>query len=398
MNLPYGTYSIEQNGNIYYGPSCGNSIGVTTSGASPVSSGNDFADTLSPIIDVQAIINGWAVRPVIPFDFYLYVDRTGLSQADVLTYYVPAPGFVISNTTPAFDYVNGDTLFWDFQSMSTSTVIHIEGNAPNANIGDTVEYCYGAWPNIMDIDSTNNEHCAEMIVTGSYDPNEKHVMPKGNGPNGEIYLQDSLLTYTVLFQNTGTDTAFTVVIMDTLSSKLDPSTFQYIGASHNCIPELLPGNVLKFTFNNILLPDSTTNEPKSHGFVHFKIEADPTVQVGDVIENTAGIYFDYNEPIITNTTVNTYVDPPVGNGVRELSSVDVLIYPNPNNGTFTIINGGQQRLNMTLYTVDGKQVHSAQLVDGVNRFNLQNELSTGMYIYTLNDGQKVVDRGRIIIE
>ena len=57
-----------------------------------------------------------------------------------------------------------------------------------------------------------------------------------------------------------------------------------------------------FIFNNIQLPDSNVNEPASHGFVKFKINQRANNPLGTVIENKAGIYFDFNEAVITNST------------------------------------------------------------------------------------------------
>ncbi|MCH2046399.1 MAG: T9SS type A sorting domain-containing protein, partial [Saprospiraceae bacterium] len=136
---------------------------------------------------------------------------------------------------------------------------------------------------------------------GSYDPNDKTGFPLGYGPNH--YITDSTdLDYRIRFQNTGTDTAFLVVIRDTISPHLDLSTLQIGGASHSFTWQVVGPRVLEFTFANIMLVDSTTNEPESHGFVTYGIRQTPNNPIGTVINNSAAIYFDYNIPIITNTT------------------------------------------------------------------------------------------------
>ena len=135
------------------------------------------------------------------------------------------------------------------------------------------------------------------FIGGSYDPNDKQATPQlspSQVVNGE-YIE-----YTIRFQNTGTDTAFTVVITDTLGSDLQAGTLQMVTSSHNCKTSV-KGNIVYFEFHNILLPDSNVNEPKSHGFVMFKIKPKTTVAVNTVIPNKAAIYFDYNAPVITNT-------------------------------------------------------------------------------------------------
>ncbi|MEL6866888.1 MAG: T9SS type A sorting domain-containing protein, partial [Bacteroidota bacterium] len=125
---------------------------------------------------------------------------------------------------------------------------------------------------------------------------------------GLITLADTVLSYHIRFQNTGTDTAFTVVIRDTLDNDLNLRSLVPGPSSHAYELDVLPNRVLEFTFNDIHLPDSNTNEPASHGFVFFDIEV-ANRSLGTRIENSVGIYFDYNAPIITNTVLNTYYRP-----------------------------------------------------------------------------------------
>jgi Secretion system C-terminal sorting domain len=141
-----------------------------------------------------------------------------------------------------------------------------------------------------------------QIVTGSYDPNDKQAKPDGQVsvallPN----IQNKPIEYLIRFQNTGTDTAFTVVVADTLHPLLDLSRIRILDASHPMRVESPSSRVLNFVFPNILLPDSTTNESESHGFVKYELGLQP-LALGNEITNRAAIYFDFNSPVITNTT------------------------------------------------------------------------------------------------
>ena len=84
------------------------------------------------------------------------------------------------------------------------------------------------------------------------------------------------------------------------------------------------------------MPDSTNNEPESHGFVHFSINQLSDNPLGSIIENTAAIYFDLNEPVITNTVFHEVATgfPHIPSSIDEadLESTlpkDIVIYPNP---------------------------------------------------------------------
>ena len=65
-------------------------------------------------------------------------------------------------------------------------------------------------------------------------------------------------------------------------------------------------NVLTWTFNDINLPDSTSNEPESHGYIKFKVSPQADMVEGTQVENFADIFFDFNDPIRTNTTLTTF--------------------------------------------------------------------------------------------
>jgi len=141
------------------------------------------------------------------------------------------------------------------------------------------------------------------------DPNDKLVSPAREDPENKNYtLLNERLDYTIRFQNTGTDTAFTVKIIDTLSNKLNYQSLEPISASHDYNFTISEEGLLTFQFDNILLPDSTTNETESNGFVTFNIAPINELAPMDEIQNKAGIYFDLNQPIITNTVTSTFVE------------------------------------------------------------------------------------------
>lgn len=154
----------------------------------------------------------------------------------------------------------------------------------------------------------SEEFC--LPVFASYDPNDKAAIPRGFGENSEIE-KDWPLHYTIRFQNTGNDTAFLVVLRDTLSESLDWGSLKVHGASHSYSYQLFSNGELKISFENILLPDSTTNLAGSQGFVTYSILPKTNLEIGTRIENRAGIYFDFNPPIITNTVFHTIRRPTI---------------------------------------------------------------------------------------
>ncbi|MBL0357211.1 MAG: hypothetical protein IPP72_10150 [Chitinophagaceae bacterium] len=170
---------------------------------------------------------------------------------------------------------------------------------PSAAIGAVLKAQAIIADGVLSIDSSS------ITIRGSYDPNDKQATTQLTPSQ---VASGSYIDYIVRFQNTGTDVAFNIVISDGLSSQLLVNSFELTNSSHPCIASMKE-NVVFFEFKNILLPDSNANEVKSHGFVQFRIKALPSTPINTTIENAAGIYFDYNQPVITNTAFTVIKNP-----------------------------------------------------------------------------------------
>ncbi|HAD14929.1 MAG TPA: hypothetical protein DCF33_21080 [Saprospirales bacterium] len=270
----------------------------------------------------------------------------------------------------------------------------VEGCGTNSNGGVSLGFVTKFSPDdespIIDID------CVENM--GSFDPNDKQGFPRGALDEHYIPLQQSI-DYLIRFQNTGTDTAFTVKILDTLSSFLDPGTLRFLGSSHPCYLNQLSGNVLEFLFTNILLPDSNVNEPASHGFVKFQIAPKAGLSHGTLVENSAAIYFDFNAPIITNTTWHTlgekFLD---ANILNKMPDVALEVFPNPVSdvATFLIKSPHSWKGNLLLYDLAGRQV--AQQPFANNQFQLNTKtMDSGVYWFRLDSGGQTLAQGKLVV-
>ncbi len=191
-----------------------------------------------------------------------------------------------------------------------------EGN-PNSNIPNkTVTGCANgvayriSTANFFEQDDASLQIEVDCLpIIDSFDPNDKMATPQGITENRYV-KPDTRLEYRIRFQNTGTDTAYTVVVVDTLSPLMDISTFRMGSTSHNYDLQVSGEGspVLTWTFNDIDLPDSTENEPESHGFIKFGIAPFAGYPDGTIVRNEANIYFDFNEPILTNDAWVNYYD------------------------------------------------------------------------------------------
>jgi len=241
-----------------------------------------------------------------------------------------------------------------------------------------------------------------VAAINSFDPNAKQAAPEGYDTPHYI-LPETPIEYEILFQNTGTDTAFTVVLRDTLDESLDLSTLRVGASSHAYDFEVSENRTLKFTFNNIMLPDSNVNVVGSNGFVSFKITPKSTTPLGTVIRNHAAIYFDFNEPIITNETFHTlgidFID--IISDVVEHPSIEnikVVVAPNPFQAftKFEIRNHFSDKYDLELYDAQGRVVMKKEFAGP--SFVLSNEvLSAGVFFYRITTRDGFLATGKLVV-
>ncbi|MEM1323594.1 MAG: T9SS type A sorting domain-containing protein, partial [Bacteroidota bacterium] len=276
----------------------------------------------------------------------------------------PVQQFNYSAITPTSYDDASQTFKWDFTNLPPNHTeyynVFFDIPIPTP-LGTVLNMYFKADPTEFDTTPQDNEIICPFVVTGSYDPNDKQVVPSGEGAEGNISRQDSLLSYQIRFQNTGTDTAFTVVLRDTLDPNLDITTLLPGPSSHPYELDIIKGNILEFTFNDIMLPDSFVNEPASNGFVIFDIQMRPDLAYGTTVSNTAAIYFDFNAPIITNTVVNTLKMPVSTREVAE-SDIPLTLMPNPHRGQGQLRYQLERReqVRIRLFDVKGRLVEVLQ--------------------------------------
>ena len=245
-------------------------------------------------------------------------------------------------------------------------------------LGTDLTHIFSALPASSDTTPADNQISYNGVVVGSYDPNDKRVTPEVMTP--AQVQNDPWLDYTIRFQNTGTFPAVRVIITDTLSADLQWSTFEFISSSHPSSWYMTNG-VLHFVFDPIFLPDSISDEPNSHGFAKFRIKPINTLMNGDMIENIANIYFDFNDPVITDPSIFT-VDMNVG--YSSLTTAELKVYPNPIEGVLSIsakspikrvmVTGIDGRHHRVEY-LSGQRIHLGQLTSGI--YLLSIELTNG---------------------
>jgi uncharacterized repeat protein (TIGR01451 family) len=250
------------------------------------------------------------------------------------------------------------------------------------------------------------------IVRGSYDPNMKSVLPVGMFSQ-HYTATGTELKYRLDFQNTGTDTAFRVVLVDTLSADLDMASFVPGASSHSYRVEF-GGRAVKFIFDPIALVDSFKNEPLSHGYVCFKIKHKKGIAPKTKIENFVDIYFDYNAPVRTNTVFNTIFDtiqiyvPKAADttkgkdstsSIQGVNQTSIIVFPNPTTDKFFIqMSEPVKNLAIEIYDMQGRLTKSLSSTNSQTLEVTAEGMIKGIYHIRVLSGEKLVVVKKIQVE
>ncbi|WP_026450350.1 T9SS type A sorting domain-containing protein [Aequorivita capsosiphonis] len=328
-----------------------------------------------------------AARPGFDAEYQLLYENVGTTAlSGEITLQFDDSRQTFLNAVPNAINVSGNTITWNYADLLPfqSETILINFNTlppPTNNSGDILAFEAIINPVTDDENPQNNTYNLEQIIVNSFDPNDKQV-----NQGEEIYESETAnyLDYIVRFQNTGTADAINVRIEDLLSDKLDWNTIRPLSASHEYRVEIIDGNHVSFIFDNINLPPEASDPEGSNGFVAFQIKPIQNIALGDVVQNTADIYFDFNAAIVTNTVSTTVVE---NLGVEEFGLDGMVqLYPNPVSSSLQIkIPKIISFEKATVYSLLGEQI----LQTSEKQLNLDN-LSAGIYFVEV-----VTDKGNV---
>lgn len=323
---------------------------------------NDLSVTLIPVSQA---------RPGFESSYQIVYSNTGtttLSGTVDLSFNDALVSLETSTPTPTSSTTN--TLSWDYDNLApftsrTINFIMLVEQPPIVEGDDILQYTASISPNTDDQTPNDNTFELNQIVVNSFDPNDKRCL---EGNQVLIENADEYLHYLIRFQNTGTASAINVRVADQLDEKLDWTTLVVESLSHPGRVEIENGQDVSFIFDDIHLPHEDEDSEGSNGFIAFKIKPIDGIILGDTIENTAYIFFDFNPPIITNTTTTTFVETL---SVDDISTFNIEIYPNPVANILTI-NSATPIEKATIYNTLGQVVKTTT----VNVHNSQIDMST----------------------
>jgi len=260
------------------------------------------------------------------------------------------PGFSSIPNRLIFNYAN--LIPFENREITIRMRIHSPVEINPVNLGDILHFTTTINP--IDVDDTpaDNVFIFNQKVTGAFDPNNKICL------EGDIVTPERIgkyLHYNINFENTGNADAQNIVISDTIDpNKFDIKSLQILNSSHP-VSIKTEGNVIEFIYENINLPPSIRNPIGGHGNVLFKVKTNPNLSIGDSVENTANIYFDYNAPVVTNEAKTTFQLLKSQEFERDNS---VRVHPNPAKD-FVKIQSKNTIKSIDLFDVQGRVLQTS---------------------------------------
>jgi uncharacterized repeat protein (TIGR01451 family) len=437
QNFPLGqfNYEVNNNGNVHNIVSPGGTYNIYDDNAS---NAYDLSYTINPnyIASYGIITSSYSnVHVVVGAGVTTYNFPITVTQAyndlavNIIPVSAPRPGFTYINkivysnngnqtvpsgtvtfnhdahvsitantqagTTPITNgFTYNFTNLLPFESREIAVTMQV-ATIPTVTIGGLLTNTASIIPLTGDVVPANNSATNTQVIIGSYDPNDK-MEAHGGRILYSAFTSDDYLTYTIRFENSGTANAENVRVNDLLDSGLDETTIRMISASHPYIMDRIGSNV-NWLFNDIQLPPSVENTNIGKGYITFKVKPRAGYAIGDIIPNTASIYFDFNPAIVTNSFNTEFV---AQLGVGEFENADFVFYPNPVLDIVTIkVKNNGTIANMAVYDVSGKMIMNQKPTTALSTQTLDlSSVSKGMYLLEVTTDSNLKAIKKLIVE
>ncbi len=396
-NLPSGTYTITHTPFKYRKYECPSNGGYTfTVTGAGASNNNNLLDTLVPgINDVGNVIfaNGFTPGWTTSVSVYYFNNGTTLSNSKIKV--LKDTSLLYVSSSPTVSSISGDTLIFNIPNFDYDSVGYLNITVSTKTfipLGTKIVMT-STFPLLNDSLPSDNIDTLSLFVTSSYDPNDKSVSePFCMNINND-------LVYRVRFQNTGTASAKNILVVDTLDTNLELTSFKLLYKSHpNLDIKWRSNNRMEYRFDNINLPDSNANEPLSHGEFVYSIKANPSTPLNTKIRNRAWIYFDYNLPVITNVVENMLCSTVTSLTQYNNKSKNFRIFPNPASSNIKIKYDGFVK-KLEIYDIAGHLIQSNLINNEISEYSIEiPNLSDGLYFIKLYGNNETFTNKLIIMQ
>jgi hypothetical protein len=319
----------------------------------------------------------------------IVVNRGTLAVTDALNFSYPSDVMSFLTAIPLPNNTTVNSLSWNYSLQPFESIIYelsFNLNPPThpifpLNSNDILNLNAATYLTGGDVNLTNNTFNLNQTLVNSYDPNDKTCL---QGNTIQTDMIGEYLHYLIRFENTGTASAINVKVKDVIdTSRFDIGSFVPLASSHEYYTRVTNGNEVSFHFDNINLD---YNNASNDGYVMFKIKTLYTLVEGNSFDNTAGIYFDFNFPIITNTETVSILNTA---SIDYLTDNSIVIFPNPSKD-FINLKYSNSINDLKIFNIQGKiQSQYERLTTNFNEPISIKNLKQGVYFIVVKS-----DRGQ----
>ncbi len=346
-------------------------------------------ETAQSVVDLKVELTGsmsWRARQGFTQRYYIDITNIGTINSgqyslkllhDSLTYLSSS---IVPNT------VTPDSIDWtNFLALNSgqTTSLTIDFRVPTSStvLGDAINFVAELYVN-SDSDYNNNYDTLSQTVVAAVDPNDKQT-----NPTGTITLNQQYIDYQIRYQNTGSDTAIKVTVVDTVDSKLPLTSIVMQSLSHSYSIKV-QNNAIIWTFDNIMLPHATSDSLGSIGYIKYRAYIAPGLAVGDTISNRADIYFDFQQLLKTNTVIN-WVPKPQSISENGNPNNMLKVYPNPASNKITLNYTGNDDKSFYIINSLGQKILAVDVRAHIPKTIDVSNLPAGLYFIRSTDSNIV---------
>jgi hypothetical protein len=235
------------------------------------------------------------------------------------------------------------------------------------------------------------------------------------GYQDAIIIPKTDIEYTVFFALPGNDSFERVVIRDTLPEPLDVNSLEMGAASHPYDFTLYQGGILKITFDSIrIFSGGGTGEADAvtrQGYVSYRLSQKPNLTQGTVIRNRAAVYFDYQQPELSQEVRHVVGCDQLFEGdcllisssgnLPNATGVTISVGPNPIKERTRVRIEGWERpdteFTFQLFDAAGRNVVRQSFRGDVFEF-LRPNLASGAYFYEVTGGGFNIGAGQLTLQ
>lgn len=401
LEVTAGTHTVTLAANDNWAPSCPASIAVNVTDLFAAYNQKDLAVySLYQAKDLKVTMGSTAWRRGFKNNVVITYENNGTQTTynETLTVAFDQKIIPMSASEPWTSVA--DTVYtWQIDSIQAGeryTIEVVDSTSLMAELG-AIATIHAAMSDDNDHYAADNMFTLTGEIVGAVDPNDILAFPEGAGID-HIIPSSQIITYHIRFQNTGNYYAENIVVEDQLPSMLDMESFEMVSASHDYTVEIQDHKII-WRFMGIKLPDSTRDEPNSHGFIRFTVKPAEHINYGTVLYNEAAIYFDFEKPVITNTVWHTVLS---GTTTQE---DQVSVFPNPVRDKTTVsildTDGATSHdkviTQVNVYSLTGNQLMSKQVESEVVVLDCT-ALPSGLYIIKVTNASGQVFSTRMVVE